>query len=452
MDFEAITEVVIQKEEVMNNLSKYPSQFSDRHNYTGSELWINELHLILEFDGKLDQNRLKKSLRLLIDAEPLLGTCFVKNWLKPYWKRLPENELNSVTLLDVVDESTKEEQSDIFFRDHIDLTKGPQIKSLLISGKKKDCFILKIQHLMCDAGGFKSLLNLFSDIYSKLGANPEYKPVTNTGSRSLHQVYSRFAFIELLRIFWHGILELSSFSFPFKAIKYSSNWDKTNNLSYVFKRFPKERVLKIKKYAQQKGVTINDLFASALLRAMVKQLNLNNRGWLRLAGTVDLRRYLPGQKTEGLCQASSAYAINIKTEQCINHDDTLAIVKKQMDHYKKNFIGLGFILVYWISTKPFPFFFFNRLGRIICKIGKWIGTTSIGFTNLGIIDNKTNNFGSIPLLSAEMTSPGSVPPMFICALSGFDETLTLNAGIFETAILKDKIKELFDLVDQELPN
>lgn len=444
---------VIQKEQAMNNLSKYPSQFSDRHNYTGSELWINELHLILKFDGKLDQNRLKKSLRLLIDAEPLLGSCFVKHWLKPYWKRLPEHELNSATLLDVVDaadESTKKDQSDIFFRNHIDLTKGPQIKALLISGEKIDRLILKIQHLMCDAGGFKSLLNLFSDIYSKLGDNPEYTPATNTGSRSLCQIYSRFSFKDLLRIFWQGCIQLSIFSFPSKVEKYSSNWNRTGKLCYVFKRFPKERFLKIKHYAQQKGVTINDLFTCALLRAMVKQLNLNNRGWLRLAGTVDLRRYLPGQKAEALCQASSAYAIKIKTEQCNKHDDTLAIVKKQMDHYKKNFIGLGLLLIYWISTKPYPFFFFNRAGRLISKIGKWIGTTSLGFTNLGLIDNKTNNFGSIPLLSAEMTSPGSIPPMFICALSSFNETLTLNAGIFETSIPKEKIEELFDLVDQEL--
>jgi NRPS condensation-like uncharacterized protein len=390
---------------------------------------------------------------LLLDAEPLLGCRFVKHWLKPYWKRLPEHELNSATLLDVVDaadESTKEDQSDMFFREHIVLTKGPQIKSLLISGKKVDRLILKIQHLMCDAGGFKSLLNLYSDIYSKLGDNPEYTPATNKGSRSLCQVYSRFSFKDLLRIFWQGCIQLSILSFPFRVEKYSSNWNRTGKLCYVFKRFPKERLLKIKHYAQQKGVTLNDLFVCALLRAMVKQLNLNNRGWLRLAGTVDLRRYLPGQKTEALCQASGAYAIKIKTEQCNRHDDTLAIVKKQMDHYKKNFIGLGFFLIYWIITKPYPFFFFSRTGHLISKIGKWIGAMSIGFTNLGLIDNKTNNFGSIPLLSAEMTCPGSIPPMFICALSGFDEALTLNAGIFETSIAKEKIEELFDLIDQEL--
>jgi NRPS condensation-like uncharacterized protein len=437
----------------MNNLSRYPSQFSDRHNYSGSEIWINEIHLILKFDGKLDQNRLEKSLRLLINAESLLGSRFVKHWLKPYWKRLPEHELNSVPVLDVVDataESTKEDQFDIFFGDHIDLAKGPQVKALLIPGKKKDRLILKVQHLMCDAGGFKSLFNLLSDIYSDLGDNPEYVPATNTGSRSLCQVYNRFSFKDLLRIFWQGCIQLSVFSFPPKVEKYSSNWNRTGKLRYVFKRFPKERFLKIKHYAQQKGVTINDLFTCALLRAMVKQLNINNRGWLRLAGTVDLRRYIPEQKTKGLCQVSSTYAINIKTEQCINHDNTLAIVKKQMDHYKKNFIGLGLFLIYWIGTKPFPFFLFDRAGRLITKIGKWIGTISLGFTNLGLIDNKTNNFGSISLLSAEMTCPGSIPPLFLCALSGFGETLTLNAGIFETSISKEKIEELFGLVDQEL--
>ena len=136
-------------------------------------------------------------MRLLIDAEPLLGACFVKHWLKPYWQRLPEHELNSATLLDVVDEtdeSAAEELSDSFFRDYIDLMKGPQIKALLIPGKKTDQVIPKIQHLMCDAGGFKEVLNLLSDIYTKLGDHPEYTPAIKNGSRSLSQIYNRFSF------------------------------------------------------------------------------------------------------------------------------------------------------------------------------------------------------------------------------------------------------------------
>ncbi len=74
---------------------------------------------------------------------------------------------NSSILLEIinVDEASKKEESDNFFRNHIDLTKGPQIKALLICGEQKDRLILKVHHLMCDAGGFKSLLNLLSDIY-----------------------------------------------------------------------------------------------------------------------------------------------------------------------------------------------------------------------------------------------------------------------------------------------
>jgi NRPS condensation-like uncharacterized protein len=437
----------------MSYVSKYPSQFSDRHNYGFSEMWINEIHLILEFGNKLDQPRLNRALRLLIDVEPLLSSRFVNHWLKPYWLMLTENELISSTLLDVVDaidDSKMEDQSDVFFRDHIDLTKGPQIKALLISGKRMDRLILKIQHLMCDAAGFKELLNLLSDIYTRLGNDIEYVPSINKGSRSLCRIYNRFSFKDLIKMLWYGCVQLSSILFPVKVAKYSSNWNKSGNVGYVFKRFSKDRFLQVKQYAQQNGVTINDLFSCALLRAMAKQINPSNRGRLRLMGTVDLRRYLPGRKTEGLCQASSLYAVNIKTNQCSNHDNTLAIVKKQMDDYKKNYIGLGPFLIYWIVTKPYPFIFFNWAVRLGTKIGKWIGTTSIGFTNLGLIDNKSNDFGPSPLLSAEMTCPGSIPPLFICALSGFGETLTLNAGVFESSIQKNKIKELFDLVDQEL--
>ena len=437
----------------MDSTQIYPSQFSDRHNYSGSEMWVNEIHLVLKFDGKLDQPRLRKALRLLIDAEPLLGARFVKHWLKPYWQRLSVHELDSAALLDVVDEtggSTLEELSDSFFRDYIDLMKGPQIRALLVAGNETDRMILKIQHLMCDAGGFKELLNLLSDIYTKLGDQPDYKPSVDNGSRSLHQIYSRFSFYDLMRIFYHGCVQFQAMSFPPKVKKYSSNWIRTGKLGYVFKRFPKERFLQIKQYAQEKGVTINDLFVSALLRAMVKQSNLNHRGWLRLAGTVDLRRFIPGRKAEGLCQMSSLYTIKIKSNKCANHDETLAIVKKQMDLYKRNFIGLGVFLVYWFTTKPLPYSIFNRMMRLGTKIGKWIGNTTLGFTNLGLIDNKGNNFGPHILLSAEMTCPGSIPPAFLCALSGYGETLTLNAGTYDSSIQKKSIKELFDIVDQEL--
>ena len=437
----------------MDQLPIYPSQFSDRHNYSGSEIWVNEIHLILTFDSKLDQARLRKALRLLMDAEPLLGCCFVRNWLKPYWQRLPEHELDSASLLEVVDvalDSAIEEQSDIFFRDQIDLFKGPQIKALLLKEKSTDRLIIKIQHLMCDAGGFKNLLNLLSDIYTKLGDQPDLRPAANTGSRSLHQIYRRFSFRELIRIFYHGCLQFSALSFPPKVEKYTTNWDRSGNLGYVFKRFPKERVLEVKQYAQEKGVTINDLFVSALLRATVKQLNLNGRGWLRLPGTVDLRRYIPGGRTEGLCQVSSLYTINIRADQCTKPDEALAIVKRQMDHYKRNYIGLGFFLVYWLGTRPYPFAIFERIMRWGSKIGKWLGNTSIGLTNLGLIDHENNNFGPSMLLSAEMTCPGSIPPLMLCALSGFGETLTLNAGTYDSSIQKETIKELFDLVDKEL--
>ena len=437
----------------MNTSSKYPSQFSDRHNYSFSEMWINEIHLILAFDGKLDQNRLKRSLRLLLDAEPLLGSFFVNNWLKPFWLRFPEHELDSATLLEVVDvndESSTEELADAFFGDHIDLTREPQIKALLFSGLKRDRLILKIQHLMCDAGGFKELLYLLSDIYIKLGERPEFRPSMNNGTRSLRQIYKRFSINDLIHIFWHGCVQFSPFLYHPKVAKYSSNWNRDGKFGYVFKRFSKERFLEIKHYAQQKNVTINDLFACSLLRAMAKQLKLYNFGWLRLAGTVDLRRYLPGHRTKGLCQVSSLYTININASQCASHDKTLATVKKQMDYYKRNYIGLGLFLVYWIFTKPYPFSIFDWAMRLGTNIGKRLGTSSLGFTNLGLIDNDTNYFGSPNLLSAEMTCPGSVPPAFFCALSGFGETLTLNAGTFSSSIHKNTIKELFDLVDQEL--
>ncbi|MCW5201655.1 MAG: condensation domain-containing protein [Candidatus Electrothrix communis] len=437
----------------MTTLQEFPSQFSDRHNYACSDIWINEIHLILDFDGKLDQERLRTALRLLLDAEPLLGCRFVKHWLKPSWKRLPEDELDSATLLEIVDvnESSKHDESDQFFRNVINLTHGPQIKSLLLCSQHNDQLILKIQHLTCDAGGLKSLVNLLFDIYGKLGEHPAYTPVTNTGSRSLHQVYGRFAYLDLLRIAVRGMKEVLMLSFPAQCITYPANRNQDGKLCYVLKRFSAERVVTIKEYARQHGVTINDLFACALLRAMVKQLGVKNTGWLRLVGTVDLRRYLRGGKTEGLCQMSGAYAITIPVGHCHQDCDTLSIITEKMDDYKQHDIGLGFFLIYWLSTRLYPFFLFNRGGRVFTKMGQWLDNISLGFTNLGVIDIQTHHCPSLHVVSAEMLCPGVVPPNFICALSGFKGMLTLNAGVFDSSIPKEKIEELFTLVEQELP-
>lgn len=67
-----------------------PVEFVDRTVYVGGELGFYRAQLggVVLFDGRLDEARLGRALRHLLDAEPVLGCRLVANAVPPVWQRL----------------------------------------------------------------------------------------------------------------------------------------------------------------------------------------------------------------------------------------------------------------------------------------------------------------------------------------------------------------------------
>ncbi len=428
-----------------------PVQFSDLINYTGTTAFVPEIHLVLDFEGIMDKERLHKALRLLLDAEPVLGCRFVEHWRKPFWIRLSDEELDNAVLIKEVagDLPEQEEASQRFFGELIDGSVGPQILALLLPNAQSTRLILKINHVTCDAGGFKALLYRLAEIYCKLGDEPQYVPEPAVGSRSLSQIYSRFSFFQRAAILWHGFLELWDMIVPGKAHQYPSGRKSNSPLRYVFKHFSKERVCQLVKYAKENNATINDLFVTAMLRAMAQQSEWDNKKALRLIGTVDLRRYLPNRRTKALCQTSGIYVVTLGKQIGDTFIDTLCAVKERIGFLKAHYFGLSTLLAIFLIYFPYPFSLYKKMMKKQWRHALDNGNT--GMTNLGPIDSSASDFGSLSLKSAHMLTPASTPPNFVCGLSGFDGTLTLSSGVYPSAIPPEQVKELFDMVDAELP-
>ena len=77
---------------------------TDKLGFALAQVTDYKIQVVLEFEGALDADRLRHALRLLMDAEPVLGSRFVPHWFSPYWERLTEAEL-SRNLLKVSDSS-----------------------------------------------------------------------------------------------------------------------------------------------------------------------------------------------------------------------------------------------------------------------------------------------------------------------------------------------------------
>jgi len=432
---------------------RIPARYGDMLNDAMSTVYVPQIHLMLEFEGRLDRERMARALRLCLDAEPVLGCRFVPRWIRPYWVRLSEDALDQASLLREVtgDADVFQKAEEEFLADVLDGTRGPQIKALLFSGEGKDRLLVKINHQVADAGGIKEFGYLLGSLYRKIAEEPGFRPVPNFGSRSMRQVYNRFLPRRFFGIMRRYFRDIASTLFPYKSLAFPSGSEKKGAPAFVFKRFGAERVRELRSFGGRTGATLNDLVVTAMLRALVRLTGWTGDGALRMAGAVDLRRYIPGGRGAALCNLSSFYFPTLGGELGDGFDETLAGVKARIDAMKPDYLGLGFLFGGYLQIAAWPFAMKKAFIRGMFANAIRTGNTSPAMTNLGPIEDAPLDFGAPRVSAAEVVVPSACPPLFVSGLSGFRDTLTLSAGFFESAIPRSRVEEFFSLVDEELP-
>lgn len=432
---------------------RIPARFVDNANYGLSNLYVPQIHLLIDFEGRIDTERLSKALRLSLDAEPILGCRYVPRWIRPYWVRMEELDIARSRLLkeNAGDELILHNSFNQFLSEPVYELQGPQLKSMLLRREKSDKLVVKLNHQVVDAGGAKEFGYLLALFYRMLGGNPRFRPLPNRGTRSMRQVYNSFSKRFLFHILCRHFIELRDNMVPYKSITYPSGTEKKGTYSFVLRRLSEERVGVLKAYCSKKNATLNDLMVAALLRACVRQTEWRGEGALRMAGTVDLRRYLPDRRAKALCNLSSFYFLNLGYNLGAQFDDTVSNVKTCIEALKSDSFGLSFAFGNYVFTLPYPF----ALKRVLLSkvFPKLVRTGNIppSMTNMGAIDDKALDFGFPRVSKAEVIVPPCCPPFLLAGLSGYKDTLTLSVGFFESAIPRKKLEELFALVDQELP-
>ncbi|MBI5843500.1 MAG: hypothetical protein HZB23_02385 [Deltaproteobacteria bacterium] len=426
--------------------------FSDKVNHAQKKIYQAEIHLVADWDEPLDRPRLKRALRLVLDAEPVLGCRFRDSWFRPFWERLDEKALDEAEILsEPGPESDVEAASQAFYAQIMDPSAGPQLRVLILSLKGGgDRLILKISHLTCDAGGLKAVFYRLGEIYSALSANPDHAPSPATGTRSMSQVYFRFPVREWLAIFWSGLVNMWRMVAPFRSYQFPSGMVEKPPLVFVFRHLSRERVSAFSGYARMRGATLNDLLTAALFRAFAALEGGKVKGKLRVASTVDLRRYLPGRRTGALCQVSGLWAVGIDYRPGEDFAATLASVKRSVDPQKERYFGLGMMIGFWLMGVGQPYFLPKFTMRNTFALGVRDGNLPPAFTNMGPIEREScRAWGKAPA-SAFLGVPTARPPWFAVGMSGYDGSLSLSAGFYPSAIAPERIEALFDGIEAEL--
>jgi NRPS condensation-like uncharacterized protein len=393
----------------------------------------HQLHFVADIDTHINEQLFKRAIDLSARIMPIIKCQYIETLPAPYWKSCNFSADDMVTL--VMTNRIEEEKSKyIVLKTNVE--NGPQIRATILRSESCDSLCITMNHMLCDAAGFKQYLYELSDIYSNLKKDPTYSPPILERSRSMSQIFKHISL-------WNKIKILSYFTRKNKKendLSFSFDGDENRPL-IITHTFSPNRFLQIKGYAKQQQATINDALLAAFIRAIRKKFHKNA---ITLPCPIDLRKYIPNTGNEGICNLVSFIICDID-EIGSTYQDTLDRVKTAMNKQKEGLTCLSGVMIGHLLYKLFPYPIAKK------KIMKSFSNPLLSLTNIGIIDQKRLQFEGVNITSSYMTGSIKYKPYFQIGVTTFKQSMTLTVNFHGTPNDEQEIKDFLQLLDEELP-
>ncbi|HWP96989.1 MAG TPA: hypothetical protein VN426_09060 [Syntrophomonadaceae bacterium] len=399
----------------------------------------HQVHCAIYLEHHLEIERIGKAVLRSMEAVPILKCRFAERGLRPCWEEMNVCEED---VIDIVESSSEEEEVELFLTQRTDEFQGPQLMVRVIRSPQRDILCIVINHMVCDAQGFKEYLYLLSYTYTRLNKTPHYIPQYNAdGSRSIRQIFRQFHFLDRLKfLFMPDQMDQydSGYRFPMSSEK--------GKPFIIRHRLTPERFHALREFSRAKHVTINDIVLTAYIRSLCQVLKISGGNSLAIPCAMDLRRFLTERQAGAICNLTSMISCDIELHTGESFLETLGKVKSDMDEKKRN-INLS------LNGPAKLHALFNLLPYSIIKkaVRQAFINPFIAMTNIGIIDKEQLAFDDVPVLDAFVTGSIKYPPYFQIALSSFDESITFTVNLYGSQEDKERIENFLQMVVDELP-
>jgi NRPS condensation-like uncharacterized protein len=417
---------------------------TDRIGYSLRHVSDPVIHMELLFRGEADEARLTRAFDLLLDAEPVLGCRFVVKWGRPHWERLPPESRDCFTT--VPDAWAYE----AWKAASLDARQGPQVKVFLLKENEGFRLLVKVSHVACDAGGVKEVVGSAARIFRRLKEKGDFVPEANEGgSRSIVQVMEQVPWHAYPGIFFRHMGRAYGSFFPAQTHTLPVRPSGSGRIVYFTRTVDAGRTARLAAYARRRGATLNDMVVTAFFRTLA-ETGWDGRKALRLATTVDLRRYLPGNRGAGICNLSAIEILSPGKDPGPDFESTLERVSSKTRDLKARWIGLGDYAGLVPTAGLLPFRWMDAFMGNLVLTGAMKRNLVVAFTNMGPIDPADVTFDREPE-QALLIVPPSNPGRFITGLSGYRGTLSLTAGVVPSTMDRITAEQFFECLLDRMP-
>ncbi len=402
-----------------------PAEFTERVVYTmvDSGFMRPQLGATVEFESHLDAARVTRAVRLLADAEPVLGCRFVAAAVPPVWERV--EDLDELALTEVRESADFPADAAAFVAEPFDPAMGPQLRAALLRGTSRDALVLAVSYIAVDGRALKDALYLLGGIYAKLEREPDWRPPVNDGARNTEPIIHETKIVDRFKALRPADL------FP------PTGWgirgvSRQGSPLYVWRNVEPTTYRKLVQYGRVHDATVNDVLIAAYYRSLYAVLKPKPDALTPVQLSCDLRSLMPEGVRLALANISATWNVGVVLDSGEPFAETLKCVVEQTSEWKRSgaaaqkAIGLG--LADRLQRKKGLDVLRTQTDAAAGKLGH--GTGYPALTNVGVIDAGRLDFGAHPhVTSAYLFGPIAFPSGFVLTASTFRDCLRLSAGI-----------------------
>jgi len=416
---------------------------------------LNDLkgQIVLQLDGRLDEQRLQRAARLTLDAHPILGCRFVERGWSPRWERMDDPDGG-----DHFHMSTRthgdDEYPDAIFHQGLKPNEGPQLQVLVLRGKTDEVCVL-MNHMVGDAHSVVSCANTLARIYRRLGEDPDFRPVPIIENRAAGQVLNELDLPTRMRLWGHN---------PFKprgnrAWRLPMDLGDEDHPFGMVRTFKSGRLDAVRDFGKSRGATVNDVILAAYFRAVHRVVGEDGRQNKRILVNTGMRQYLKRTPAAEIANLSDFVYCSIGKDIGSGLDGTLALVKEEMDRQKNAYPGLHGLAFREIVFSLAPYSLLKAKVMKMAPPQKGHDRKNVGLppslSNLGVLDGRCPDFGDVGVMNFYQPGPVNFPPSLQMAVSTFRDRLTLCSNSLESKAggrNRSIINDIYDNMEEELPD
>lgn len=390
------------------------------------------IRCLIRFQGAVSETVLKRAAGLSIGAVPLIGCIFDDK--HHCWRKRGFTGEDIVHVAKYTDES--DDAAFLFLMTGIDHTREPQVKITLLRGKTDDALCIVINHMVCDGAGFKEYLYLLGELYTRCEKGEDLVQPVPVGRRDLGQLLQNLSFGKKLRI----LFSRPHFSKPDPTMVMPAREDSSTPM-IVTASIEKDQFDKVRCYAKNSRVSINDILLTAYLRALRRATGCEQ---ITVPCPVDLRKYKKPEQRCGICNLTGNYICSTDISPDEAFGVTLRKVSNQMQAQKTDNACLKGPMLFDIMFHTLPI----RAVRSLFYSASPVPVTS--YTNLGVLDEGKLRFGNRVVENAVISTAVKKSPYFQLSVSTFRGCCTLTSSFYGSDTDGERIREFLNRIVEEI--